>query len=390
MYCTTCRCIFYVKFVSFFKEKAKQKRKTTASKTKSGKSSAAGSKRNSQTGRGIRTLPSLTESGDSKHSGQKQLTLLTRNRTGRGSNALLSTLTETNDSSLGETRGRVHHQRTLPNDLDRSVRVTRGRTSHDNQQSFLSSSLPVDLRGRVNDKNDEGKTKIVALLRSTVRLWCHEVSRVYGDRLTGSKDKIWMMKLIETCCKYCFCGSEIEDTADTAQQEVNRGVARRARPGKPSRGGGVTIVECGVHTPAMKLQAATLVSSGILYTVMTQLLPKAEQVELINFDELVIKGEDLTGLMFAKLPPPPSPPPPSTDQSTGDQVAGTPAVKHKMTTDYVEIGDGQVKDALNKVLDDCSNKRSPAIGLVVMNKDGMEHVIRLCRALVSTCAMYYL
>ncbi len=243
------------------------------------------------------------------------------------------------------------------------------------QHSFLSTSLPVTVRERTGN---EGKGKGVALLRGILRLWCHELSRVYGDRLTDSKEKIWMMKLIDACSRYCFCGIEIEETGSSNSSNgvvaVDRSIGRRVRPGRP-RGGG--IVSDGI-VPVMKLQATTLEANDIMYETMVELLPREKQIGLIDYDDFAVKGEDLTSLMFAKLPLP------IESSSEQQQINGS----DRKFTDYTEIGDGQVKDAINNILE--KQSKDP-IGRMVLSKQGMEHVIRLCRALVSTtitCTLY--
>ena len=326
-------------FISF-KGQSKERRvtagKTNTSKTKSGKPGVTSSgRKGNQTGRGIRKLPSLTES-----EGLKNI----------------------------ESKHRLQRQRTLPSGLERVV--PRGSS----QNSFLSASLPVDIRGRTGN---EERGKRLGLLRGMLRLWCHEVSRVYGDRVTDSRDKIWMIKLIETCCKYCFCGSEIEDSVTATDRMItNKSVGRRVRPIRPRGGGAVTIADGNtgiVQTPAMKLQATTLIANGVLYDSMTDLLPKDKQIELINYDDFAVKGEDLTSLMFAKLP---------LSKELLDNGIQENSSEHRKFTNYVEIGDGQVKDTINDILDEQSTKQT-MIGHMVMSKQSMEHVIRLCRALVS-------
>ena len=51
--------------------------------------------------------------------------------------------------------------------------------------------------------------EMIAILRTIIRAWCHESTRVYLDRSTESKDHLWFLKVLEVCIKYCFCGIEI-------------------------------------------------------------------------------------------------------------------------------------------------------------------------------------
>ncbi len=55
-------------------------------------------------------------------------------------------------------------------------------------------------------------TEAESTLRMLIRLWCHETTRVYLDRNTDSKERMWFLKLLETCIKYCFCGFLFEES----------------------------------------------------------------------------------------------------------------------------------------------------------------------------------
>lgn len=343
----------------------KEKRKVTANKTRSGRLSGGAlgggvTRRSIQTGRGVKILPSLTENQVSKPSDPRRVSRLSVT----DSRGLPS-------ATGGAPSGRPQRQ-SLPGLLNK--------VSNDQQQSqaVLSTSLPVDLRGgsrgSVTVDRDE-MARIKKLLRGLSRLYCHEVSRVYGDRLTDSRDKIWLVKLIEMCCKYCFCGVEIEDSSLAPQG--GGGVVRRARPGRPSRGGGLPGNDGSigpVAMPTMKLQSTTLKNDGLSYESMVELLPKHKQIELLKYDELVIKGEDLSALMFAKLP--------TQGQATSQSKTAAPV-------EYVEIGDGQVKEAINAVMDIEEKLDKPSdLSHVIMSREGMEHVIRLSRALVRSCTLH--
>lgn len=56
-----------------------------------------------------------------------------------------------------------------------------------------------------------GGTETDSTLRMLIRLWCHETTRVYLDRNTDSKERMWFLKLLEACIKYCFCGVRFEE-----------------------------------------------------------------------------------------------------------------------------------------------------------------------------------
>ena len=66
------------------------------------------------------------------------------------------------------------------------------------------------------DKGDE--TERVSTMRMVIRLWCHESTRVYMDRTTDSRDRVWFLKLLETCIKYSFCGIDFKDAQKPSSQ----------------------------------------------------------------------------------------------------------------------------------------------------------------------------
>jgi hypothetical protein len=53
-------------------------------------------------------------------------------------------------------------------------------------------------------------TQVNSTLRMLIRLWSHESTRVYLDRNIDSKERIWFLKVLESCIKYCFCGVGFE------------------------------------------------------------------------------------------------------------------------------------------------------------------------------------
>lgn len=165
-------------------------------------------------------------------------------------------------------------------------------------------------------------------IRAILRLWCHEVTRVYGDRLDNSRDKLWFLKLLDTMVKICFCGIH-----PAAQVTVG------CRPG---RGRGSSNESSSINE---------LKQLGIHTEVLTELSQSSEK--LLALDQLTMRGEDLTGLMFAQL---------------------------QMDHFYSELGDGQVMDYLNDAIvqyniNCCSSK---PLDLILFRR-AIEHVTRLCR-----------
>ena len=225
----------------------------------------------------------------------------------------------------------------------------------------LSSSLALD-------PDSEAQQKVSVALRSLFRLWCHENSRVYIDRLTNSKDKIWFIKLLDTCLKYCYCGAEVQDATTQPSKPAELRGARRPRltrqhhHGGPQPSASMSEGKATVIPTAPALQLSDLIDSGITIDEMQRLLPKEQQVTFATLDIVTIRGEDLSSIMYAKLPVP--------DTATDEPSATRPVAT------YTEVGDGQVKEAITSVL------LSSSPSSLVISREAMEKVIRLCRLLV--------
>lgn len=71
-------------------------------------------------------------------------------------------------------------------------------------ESGIRNKIKSELKEIKKQQHDT--SDIQATLHQLVRLWCHENTRVYADRMTESKDRLWFLRLLETCVKYCFCG----------------------------------------------------------------------------------------------------------------------------------------------------------------------------------------
>lgn len=175
-------------------------------------------------------------------------------------------------------------------------------------------------------------------IRAVLRLWCHEVTRVYADRLDNDYDKLWFLKLLETVVKYCFCGINLVQS--TATQVTS------TRPGR----GRVTSNQTTSITELKQL--------GINTEVLMELSRSSEK--LLALDQLTMRGEDLTGLMFAQL---------------------------QVDKFYSELGDGQVMDCLNNAILEynincaCDNGNN-RLDLILFRR-AIEHATRLCRVMVS-------
>ena len=71
----------------------------------------------------------------------------------------------------------------------------------------------------------DDQAQLISTMRTVIRLWCHETTRVYLDRVVDSKDRIWFTKLLEMCIKYCFCGDDFRNSKGNSQQRQHTGTA---------------------------------------------------------------------------------------------------------------------------------------------------------------------
>ena len=71
----------------------------------------------------------------------------------------------------------------------------------------------------------DDQAQLISTMRTVIRLWCHETTRVYLDRVVDSKDRIWFTRLLEVCIKYCFCGDDLRNSTGSSQQRQHAGTA---------------------------------------------------------------------------------------------------------------------------------------------------------------------
>ena len=92
------------------------------------------------------------------------------------------------------------------------------------KESSLRSKIKSELRGKKQQKQQRQQqqhdsSEVQATVHRLVRLWCHENTRVYADRMTESKDCAWFVRLLETCVKFCFCGVRFEKASPPTRGE---------------------------------------------------------------------------------------------------------------------------------------------------------------------------
>ena len=106
-------------------------------------------------------------------------------------------------------------------------------------RSARGRSLPgistKKLLKRQQTKNPVDESEASTTLRMLIRLWCHESTRVYLDRVTDSKERMWFLKLLETCIKCCFCGARFGESL-----LKERGAVAMRRAAGPAGTGGHT------------------------------------------------------------------------------------------------------------------------------------------------------
>ena len=88
------------------------------------------------------------------------------------------------------------------------------------KESGLRSKIKSELRGKKQQQPQHDSSEVQAMIHRLVRLWCHENTRVYADRMSESRDRAWFVRLLETCVKYCFCGVGFEKAVATTRGEL--------------------------------------------------------------------------------------------------------------------------------------------------------------------------
>ncbi|XP_071803571.1 dynein heavy chain domain-containing protein 1-like isoform X3 [Asterias amurensis] len=63
-------------------------------------------------------------------------------------------------------------------------------------------------RGRVKGGDSQGVVTAPPMMRTVVRLWCHEATRTYCDRIVSKEDESWFSKQLEDIVEKCFCTGE--------------------------------------------------------------------------------------------------------------------------------------------------------------------------------------
>ena len=186
----------------------------------------------------------------------------------------------------------------------------------------------------------------------------------------------------------------------------------RARANVPARSDGPSLEE--------------LAESGIKVDILCCLTSKDSDTKatkaLIPYDQLMVRGEDLTSLMFAQLPRASTASSERAESGAGgseqgelekdEEMSGTSTPSSKSTstkeneryiffcnilgtrcepshfniyhysTAYTELGDGQLMEILNQHLHQSSDAFA-SLGELVLFKGAIEHSTRICRALVS-------
>lgn len=100
-------------------------------------------------------------------------------------------------------------------------------TSQKKRPSFVAGDSKTQLKVRKQgstpsvDRLEEAVE--LSTLRTIIRLWCHETTRVFLDRVVDVKDRIWFTKLLEVCIKYCFCGDHLKKAENSLPQQRHIG-----------------------------------------------------------------------------------------------------------------------------------------------------------------------
>lgn len=302
-------------------------------------SGVGGSRELVQTGCGSRMLPPLVESAVTK---RRQPSSLPQQTT----LPPIKTTTARKTSSRGSTTGSRY----------KSLSLTGG-----------SDNYTVLLK-----QEEEGEDKVVPLLRVLFRLWCHESSRVFVDRLSSGCDREWFIKVLEVCLKYCYCGADIVGAAMPTKDGELGGGSRRVRPGRLTRQHASTSTSTAGSGPIITI--TELNDNKIDEKLFLNLLPKEKQHKFIEYNHLTMRGEDLSACMFAALPKVQE----KVDNESEDEEEEAEKKKdNNLKYDYVEVGEGQLRDVLSDLI---LNKEE--FSHVLVSRSVLDHVSHLCRAMV--------
>ena len=259
-------------------------------------------------------------------------------------------------------------------------------------------------------ETEEHAAKVV-LLRSMVRLWCHETARVYGDRFSAPKDCLWFGNLINHIVKVAFCGPaglKVVELGARAEQSAAIVTARRRekRLGKNLPVLPSTIPDEDDNSAALFEDIRRLgYDADLLYRAHVA----GKLTQVIPLDQISLRGEDLSRLMFA---------PSTTDDSTGLEVPSTAtnldpsstSLPPISSTSVIEQRQGQRQEGeggkagaaaamVYKELDDrdalsvvegCMQRYSKEVSTqqeVIPYRTLVEQVLRMARALVRAGAL---
>ncbi|XP_022079964.1 dynein heavy chain domain-containing protein 1-like [Acanthaster planci] len=88
---------------------------------------------------------------------------------------------------------------------------TRGRPRHGNRRGGGARPQAAAGRGRrviAKATNGQAVNAAPPMMRTVVRLWCHEATRTYYDRVVSKEDESWFSKLLEQIVERRFCTGE--------------------------------------------------------------------------------------------------------------------------------------------------------------------------------------
>ena len=319
-------------------------------------------------------------------------------------------------SHQGESKG----FQVSPRKVAAAGREKTSRSSRHRRQSHLAAgNLPKPARMKDElTKLARGRRKLkasleteeeaakVVLLRSMVRLWCHETARVYGDRFSATKDCFWFGNLINHVVKVAFCGPaglKVVELGTRAEQSAAIVTARRR---EKRLGKNLPILPS--TTPDADDNSAALFEDirrlGFDADLLSQAHLAGKLNQVIPLDQISLRGEDLSRLMFA---------PSTADDPTGLEVPSTATNLDPSSTSLPPIsstavigqrqgheesredGKGAVTALVYKELDDrdalsvvegCVQRYSEEISNsreeVVPYRALVEQVLRMARALV--------
>nr|WAW84839.1 dynein-1-beta heavy chain [Halisarca dujardinii] len=176
-------------------------------------------------------------------------------------------------------------------------------TKQQSKQGKLKDELTRLARGRRKLKasleTDEEASRVI-LLRTVIRLWCHECARTYGDRWTTAEDSNWVSNLINHAAKISFCGPAALNELG-ARSERSAVMTARRKGKRPGRNLPVLPDTAEDEFGSDLSVLESIQDAGYSVDLLSQALHHMRLSVLLPLNQISLLGEDLSQLLFAPV-----------------------------------------------------------------------------------------